>query len=142
MTDGMEQLKQHRAELEGYWKLVTEPGRPNLDSIEWFGPTPQDVEDMVITNEQDLPGWDATFDDVNIHLHGMQVVPHLFFPQGTGNPAAEWITVQPENENPDRKCFCYVIDVPGDHPQGTFFWHIHRHVSCRAYQLAVVLSFI
>jgi hypothetical protein len=41
---------------------------------------------MFITNEVDLPGWDATYDDVNIHFHGMQIVPHLFYPEGTANP--------------------------------------------------------
>ena len=53
----------------------------DLDSIDYFGETPETASDMKITNTQDLPGWDATFDDVNLHLHGMQVVPHLFYPQ-------------------------------------------------------------
>jgi FtsP/CotA-like multicopper oxidase with cupredoxin domain len=78
---------------------------------------------------QDLTGWDATFDDTNIHFHGMQVSPHLFYPLGTRNPEADWITIPPENENPDQQCFCYVFDIAEDHPQGTFFWHIHRHGS-------------
>lgn len=43
---------------------------------------------MHVTNKQDMPGWDVSFDDVNIHFHGMQIVPHLFYPQGTANPVS------------------------------------------------------
>ena len=66
----------------------------------------------------------------------MQIVPHLFFPLGTGNQSAEMITIQPVNENADHQCFCYVFDVPSDHPQGTYFWHTHRHGTAltQAYQ--------
>jgi FtsP/CotA-like multicopper oxidase with cupredoxin domain len=78
---------------------------------------------------ENMPGYDTTFYVVNIHLHGLQVVPHLFYPQGTGDPAAEWITITPANENKTTQCFCYVFDIPEEHPMGTFFWHIHRHGS-------------
>jgi FtsP/CotA-like multicopper oxidase with cupredoxin domain len=78
---------------------------------------------------ENMPGYDTTFDVVNIHLHGMQVVPHLFYPQGTGNSTADWITITPANENKATQCFCYVFEIPEDHPMGTFFWHIHRHGS-------------
>ena len=57
----------------------------------------------------------------------MQVVPHLYYPMGTGNPNSEMISIQPTNENPDHQCFCYVFDVPLEHPQGNYFWHTHRH---------------
>ena len=129
MEDGMSKLMQEKATVEQYWKMVNETGHPSLDEIEWFGEAPSSPEEMTITNLQDLPGQDATFDDVNLHLHGMQIVPHLFYPQGTADPMAEWITVQPVNENPDQQCFCYVFEIPADHPQGTFFYHIHRHGS-------------
>lgn len=86
-----------------------------------------------------MPGHDTTFDVVNIHLvHGMQVVPHLFHPQGTGNPAAPWITIAPRSDSSavgldpavDQRCYCYVFEVPAnDHPMGTFWYHIHRHGS-------------
>jgi FtsP/CotA-like multicopper oxidase with cupredoxin domain len=55
------------------------------------------------------------------------VVPHLFYPLGTGNASADWITITPASQNPDTKCFCYVFDVPNDHPTGTHWYHIHRH---------------
>jgi len=84
----------------------------------------------VVTNAEDLPGFnEGGFDDVNLHFHGLQIVPHLFYPQGTSEPAAPWITVSPASLNSDQACFCYVFHVPEDHPQGTFFWHIHRHGS-------------
>ena len=129
-------LKQHKAELDEYWALVAEPGQPSLDDIDWFGPLPASPADMYITNEQDLPGWDVTYDDVNLHFHGMQVVPHMFYPQGTGDAKADWITITPEATNPDQQCFCYVLEIPEDHPQGTFWWHIHRHgsVAMQAWQ--------
>jgi FtsP/CotA-like multicopper oxidase with cupredoxin domain len=56
-----------------------------------------------------------------------RVVPHLFYPMGTGNTEADWITITPASSNPDQKCFCYVFDVPEDHPTGTYWYHIHRH---------------
>jgi len=83
-----------------------------------------------VTNVQNTPGVDVTFDETNIHLHGMQVVPHLFYPQGTANASSDWITITPSNKlNGTQTCFCYVFDITEDHPQGSFFWHIHRHGS-------------
>jgi FtsP/CotA-like multicopper oxidase with cupredoxin domain len=28
-----------------------------------------------------------------------------------------------------QSCFCYVFDVPIEHPQGAYFYHVHRHGS-------------
>lgn len=127
LNGGMETLHQHPVTLSEYWESAVEEGRPNLDAIPWVGETPKRPEDLKITNEQDLPGWTASFDDINLHLHGLQVVPHLFYPQGTGNATAEWITISATDR--EKRCYCYVFDLPKDHPQGTFFWHIHRHGS-------------
>eukprot|EP00804_Cyclotella_cryptica_P008292 CCRYP_016487-RD/>CCRYP_016487-RD protein AED:0.01 eAED:0.01 QI:664/1/1/1/0.75/0.6/5/477/495 len=134
MTDGMEKLKQHETSIAEYWELVKEPGQPNLDPIGWFGPTPETPGDMIVTNDQDIPGADTSFDNVNLHFHGMQIVRHLFYPQGTNNASAPWITLTPDNS--ESRCFCYVFEIPFDHPQGTFFWHIHRHgsVAMQAWQ--------
>jgi hypothetical protein len=84
---------------------------------------------LLSVNAENMPGYDTTFDVVNLHLHGLQVVPLLFYPQGTGDPKADWITITPGNENKATQCFCYVFDIPEEHPMGTFFWHIHRHGS-------------
>jgi hypothetical protein len=51
----------------------------------------------------------------------------MFYPLGTGNVSADWITITPASQNPDTKCFCYIFDVPDDHPTGTYWYHIHRH---------------
>lgn len=118
MTDGMEKLKQHETSIAEYWELVKEPGQPNLDPIGWFGPTPETPGDMIVTNDQDIPGADTSFDNVNLHFHGMQIVPHLFYPQGTNNATAPWITVTADNS--ESRCFCYVFEIPSDHPQGTW----------------------
>jgi FtsP/CotA-like multicopper oxidase with cupredoxin domain len=128
MKDGMEILKQTEASQSQYWEMAQDPA-DDLDNITWYGSAAKTPEEMEIIDAQDLPGYDATFDDVNLHLHGMQVVPHLFYPQGTGNATSEWITITPTNENPDQQCFCYVFEIPEDNPQGNFFYHIHRHGS-------------
>lgn len=132
MDHGMEALHQDKVPLEKYWKFAQKPNGPK-NPLTMYGPIPDTPEDMHITNKEDLPGWDVTYDDTNLHFHGMQVVPHLFYPQGTGDPTAPWITTQPASElnatTIDRRCFCYVMDVPADHPQGLFFYHIHRHGS-------------
>jgi FtsP/CotA-like multicopper oxidase with cupredoxin domain len=59
----------------------------------------------------------------------LRVVPHLFYPMGTGDTQADWISITPASQNPDQKCFCYVFDIPSDHPPGTYWYHIHRHGS-------------
>lgn len=121
-------LQQHRAYLFEYWQMAKKT---------FLGEAPKLLQMMNFANVQDLPGWDASFDAVNLHFHGMQIVPHLFYPQGTGNSSAPWIETKPDSgDSGDRQCFCYVFDVPKDHPQGTFFWHVHRHgaVSMQGWQ--------
>ena len=128
MKDGMEILQQTKALQSEYWEMAKNYGE-ELDNITWYGSATETADEMEIIDPQDLPGYDASFDDLNVHLHGMQVVPHLFYPQGTGNATAEWITISPTNENPEQQCFCYVFEIPEDNPQGNFFYHIHRHGS-------------
>src|ERR1700686_475524 len=65
------------------------------------------------------PGLDAT----NLHVHGLDVVPHLFEPVGTSDPAAPMIVVGP-GETKD-----YVFEIPSDHPPGFNFYHPHKHGS-------------
>jgi hypothetical protein len=93
MKSGMDRLEQHKVKLREYWRLAaaaassSDPavaGGADLDKISFHGKAPElmpSENDRPITleDEQNLPGWDATFDDVNLHLHGMQVVPHLFY---------------------------------------------------------------
>lgn len=60
----------------------------------------------------------------NLHLHGLDVVPHLFDPVGTSDPAASMIAVPPEGGR-----FVYPFEIPADHPSGLFWYHPHHHGS-------------
>ena len=80
---------------------------PPYDSSQWNG-------------DHNVPhGLDAT----NLHVHGLDVVPHLFEPVGTSDPAAPMIVVGP-GETKD-----YVFEIPSDHPPGFNFYHPHKHGS-------------
>jgi FtsP/CotA-like multicopper oxidase with cupredoxin domain len=59
----------------------------------------------------------------NLHLHGLEIDPHLFEPQGTSDPKADYITIKPGGE------YTYHFELPEDHPTGTFWYHPHRHNS-------------
>ena len=147
MEGGMAAMEQHVTSNEDYWQQATQTfqdgtAAAGTDDIRvgptavgplsggWFSKPPATAAEMEVTNLQDLPGRDVSFDAVNLHFHGLQVVPHLFYPQGTSAPSAPWISVLP------GECFCYVLTIPEDHPSGTFFWHIHRHgsVAMQAWQ--------
>ena len=59
----------------------------------------------------------------NLHVHGLDVAPHLFAPLGTQDPAAEMIAIMP------GESFDYVFKLPPDHPPGLFWYHPHHHGS-------------
>ncbi len=74
------------------------------------------------------PGIDAlnnphAFNTTNLHVHGLQVVPHLFDPIGTVDPAAQLITI---GSGQSRS---YEFQLPDDHPSGLYFYHPHYHGS-------------
>lgn len=64
----------------------------------------------------DSKGWDGShnvphmFDSTNLHLHGLDVIPHLFEPVGTGNPLAEMIDIMP------GRSYDYEFKIPDDQP--------------------------
>lgn len=62
-------------------------------------------------------------DTTNLHLHGMEIVPHLFQPVGTADPHAAMIAIQPGAEME------YVFQIPDDHPPGLYWYHPHHHGS-------------
>ena len=64
MKDGMNLLMEKKVELAEFYQFASLP-------IGWLGPLPPSPNDFKILNYEDLPGWDASFDDVNLHLHGM-----------------------------------------------------------------------
>ena len=80
---------------------------PPYDSSQWNG-------------DHNVPhGFDAT----NLHVHGLDVIPHIFEPIGTSDPMAPQIVVGP-GETKD-----YVFEIPPDHPPGFDFYHPHKHGS-------------
>jgi len=59
----------------------------------------------------------------NLHLHGMDVIPHLFEPVGTSDVHAPMIEIEPGGSKE------YVFDIPGNHPPGFDWYHPHHHGS-------------
>ena len=74
-------------------------------------------------------GWDGEHNvphhlgSTNLHLHGMDVIPHLFEPIGTSDPKAPMIEIMPGESKQ------YVFDIPADHPPGLDWYHPHHHGS-------------
>lgn len=77
----------------------------------------------------DSSGWDGNhnvphmLNHTNLHVHGMEVMPHLFEPQGTSEPLSQMISVGPGEAKE------YRFQVPDDHPSGLFWYHPHHHGS-------------
>lgn len=63
------------------------------------------------------------FNWTNLHLHGLEIDPHLFEPQGTSDPKADYITIKPGGD------YTYHFQLPEHQPEGTFWYHPHRHNS-------------
>jgi FtsP/CotA-like multicopper oxidase with cupredoxin domain len=78
---------------------------PPYDSSQWGG-------------DHNVPhGLDAT----NLHVHGLDVVPHIFEPIGTSDPLATQIVIRPGEQKE------YVFEISKDHPPGLNFYHPHKH---------------
>lgn len=56
------------------------------------------------------------FNTINLHVHGMHVSP-------SGNSDNVLLNIAPQTR------FEYEINIPSDHPAGTFWYHAHRHGS-------------
>lgn len=63
------------------------------------------------------------FNTTNLHVHGIQTVPHIFYPLGTSEAGAPMLTIDP------GKSFTYTFPVPPDHPSGLHWYHPHKHGS-------------
>jgi suppressor of ftsI len=59
----------------------------------------------------------------NLHVHGLNVIPHLFEPIGTSDPKAPMIEIMPGGSKE------YVFEIPADHPPGLNWYHPHHHGS-------------
>ena len=77
----------------------------------------------------DSTGWPGNpnvphdLNSTNLHVHGLDVAPHLFQPQGTADPKAPMIHVMP------GETFDYKFELPTDHPPGLYWYHAHAHGS-------------
>jgi suppressor of ftsI len=77
----------------------------------------------------DSKGWDGShnvphmFDSTNLHLHGLDVIPHLFEPVGTSNPLSKMIDIMP------GESYDYEFKIPADQPPGLSWYHPHHHGS-------------
>ncbi len=63
------------------------------------------------------------FNTANLHVHGVQVVPHIFDPVGTTDPAAMMVAIQPGST------YTYNFTIPADQPPGLYWYHPHHHGS-------------
>lgn len=76
---------------------------------------------------QNVPGsLTHGFDAFNIHLHGLEVAPHLFHPMGTSVVESEWIELTP-NASHGQQCYCYKFAVSPQQSRGDFLYHTHMH---------------
>ena len=82
------------------------------------GPTlmvnPGDTLDITIINGiEEMPGY-TTFGPTNLHTHGLHV-------SQLGNSDNVFLQIEPGEDNH------FTIKIPADHPQGTYWYHPHRH---------------
>ncbi len=63
------------------------------------------------------------FNTTNLHVHGVQVVPHIFDPVGTSDRAAMMVAIAPGST------YTYNFSVPADQPPGLYWYHPHHHGS-------------
>jgi FtsP/CotA-like multicopper oxidase with cupredoxin domain len=77
----------------------------------------------------DSSGWSGDHNvphhlgSTNLHVHGLDVIPHLFEPIGTSDPKAPMIEIEPGGSKE------YVFEIPRDHPPGLNWYHPHHHGS-------------
>lgn len=75
------------------------------------------------TNPIDCMNNPHDLNTTNLHVHGIQTVPHLFNPLGTELASSHMIAVEP------GKSFSYHLPVPANHPSGLHWYHPHHHGS-------------
>ena len=87
-----------------------------------------------ITLKNSLPSYDSAgwpgnhnvphaLGSTNLHLHGLDIAPHLFAPVGTADPTAKMLRIEP------GASFDYQFQIPADHPPGLYWYHPHLHGS-------------
>jgi FtsP/CotA-like multicopper oxidase with cupredoxin domain len=68
------------------------------------------------TCQPNAPAGPGCFNTINMHFHGLHVSP-------TGNSDNVLLNIAPQTH------FEYEVNIPADHPSGTFWYHPHRHGS-------------
>lgn len=77
----------------------------------------------------DSTGWNGDhnvphkLNTTNLHLHGLDIMPHLFEPLGTSNPLSHMIAIEP------GQTYDYSFKIPENHPPGLYWYHPHHHGS-------------
>jgi FtsP/CotA-like multicopper oxidase with cupredoxin domain len=61
------------------------------------------------------------FNTTNLHVHGIQTVPHIFHPIGTSDPTALMLAIEPGSS------FLFNFPIPENHPSGLYWYHPHHH---------------
>lgn len=89
---------------------------PHYDSSQW-------EKDLHVLGHQVGMNVPHLLNTTNLHVHGMDVIPHLFEPIGTERPDSVMIAVGPGEEKR------YEFEIPGDHPSGLYWYHPHHHGS-------------
>jgi FtsP/CotA-like multicopper oxidase with cupredoxin domain len=118
LPQGPASLRLYNGTLPGAcWRV--RPG--DRIEVELRNRLPPDPEDFVSTGAAPA-GHDEhgnrpnRFNTTNLHFHGMHVDPR-------GNGDNVFLEIHPGQD------FRYSVDIPADHPPGTFWYHPHRHGS-------------
>ena len=94
---------------------------------------PGDVMNVKVVNNltaYDSSAWGGNhnvphdLNSTNLHVHGLEVTPHLFEPLGTADPLAHMIVISPMGGTKQ-----YSFKIPQDQPPGLFWYHPHKHGS-------------
>jgi FtsP/CotA-like multicopper oxidase with cupredoxin domain len=98
--------------------IVAEPGDTlNVDIVNNLTP----YDSSAWAGNHNVP---HDLNSTNLHVHGLEVQPHLFEPLGTADPHAPMISIPPEGGTKS-----YRFDIPIDQPPGLFWYHPHKHGS-------------
>jgi suppressor of ftsI len=100
--------------------MVTRPGHNlQINVVNQLPPNPPEICPPDLNPENNPHGFNTT----NLHVHGLQVVPHLFKPLGTTDSNAPMIMIEPGEQ------FLYEFALPANHPSGLHWYHPHNHGS-------------
>eukprot|EP01129_Flabellula_baltica_P011317 TRINITY_DN4930_c0_g1_i1.p1 TRINITY_DN4930_c0_g1~~TRINITY_DN4930_c0_g1_i1.p1 ORF type:complete len:529 (+),score=126.69 TRINITY_DN4930_c0_g1_i1:196-1782(+) len=105
-----------------YFKLIhsDDPNNPYVVKLPYFFGKPPATAEELIVDHTNMP---KNFDITNLHLHGLEVEPHMYDPMGTLDPKAPSVTVKPGD------CYCYKFKIPEHEPVGLYWYHPHYHTA-------------